>query len=238
MAAAKSNWSATETNVLISILKEQNIIERLDGRKFRNTDLFKNVHDKLKEVGVDRTVEQIRNRWKTLKSAYYKAKLHNNRSGVDPTNFPFYDQMDEVMGGRPLSNVGENGVDVGFEEGPDVETLDEANVSVSDDEHSITEARENDPTQDACEGSSHASDSTVQSTAKKRSKSKSASGYERALRTWSVDQQAFLQELQSSQNRWCSETLYRAGVLSMSFSVRDLGGVTLLCGVYWRLALK
>ena len=34
-------------------------------------------------------------------------------------------------GGRPLSNVGENGVDVGFEEAPDVETLDEANVSVS-----------------------------------------------------------------------------------------------------------
>ena len=130
-AAAKSNWYATETNVLISILKEENIIERLDGRKFWNSDLFKTVHDKLKEVGVDCTVEQIRNRWKTLKSAYYKAKLHNNRSGVDPTNFPFYDQMDEVMCGWPLSNVGENGVDVGFQEAPDVETSDEANVSVS-----------------------------------------------------------------------------------------------------------
>lgn len=37
------------------------------------------------------------------------------------------------------------------------------------------------------------------------SKSKSASGYERALRTWAVDQQAFLQDLQSSQNRWVEQ---------------------------------
>ncbi|KAL1270899.1 hypothetical protein QQF64_029915 [Cirrhinus molitorella] len=54
------------------------------------------------------------------------------RSGIDPTNFPFFDEMDEVMGERPLSNVTENGVDVGFEEPPDVETSNEAHISVSD----------------------------------------------------------------------------------------------------------
>lgn len=53
---------------------------------------------------------------------------------------------------------------------------------------------------DSCEGSSQGS--TVQSTTKKRTKSKSASGYERALRSWSAGQQAFLQEMQESQNRW------------------------------------
>lgn len=36
-------------------------------------------------------------------------------------------------------------------------------------------------------------------------KSKSASGYERALRTWSTDQQAFLQEMQESQNSWITQ---------------------------------
>ncbi|KAL1246691.1 hypothetical protein QQF64_034380 [Cirrhinus molitorella] len=208
-AAAKSNWGYSETSVLINILKENNIINRLDGRKIRNADLFKTVHEKLKEAGVDRTVEQIKNKWKILKTAYYKAKLNNNRSGMDPSSFPFFEEMDEVMGGRPLSNVTENGVDVGFEEPPDVENLAETSISVSDDdEHSISEATEKDPTQttqDPCEGSSHATDLPVQSTAKKRIKSKSASGYERALKTWAIDQQAFLHNLQSSQNRWAEQ---------------------------------
>ena len=88
----------------------------LDGRKTRNTELFKKVHEKLSEAGVDRNVEQIRNRWKTLKAGYYKAKQHNSKSGYDPNNFPFFEPMDEIMGGRPLANIAGNGVDVGFEE--------------------------------------------------------------------------------------------------------------------------
>lgn len=101
----------------------------MDGRKFRNTDLFKAVREKLKEAGADRTVEQIRNRWKTLKTSYFKAKMHNSKSGADPSYFPFFDQMDEIMGGRPLSNVGDNGVDVGFPERDEEETLDEISIS-------------------------------------------------------------------------------------------------------------
>lgn len=130
-AAAKTNWSSAETMHLLNTLKELNIIERLDGRKIRNVDLFKTVCEKLKEAGASRTVEQIRNRWKTLKTAYFKAKIHNNRSGADPSNFPCFDKMEEIMGGRPLSNVSDSGVDVGFPDPCDEETSLDVNVSVS-----------------------------------------------------------------------------------------------------------
>uniref|UniRef100_A0A3P9LH28 Myb/SANT-like DNA-binding domain-containing protein n=1 Tax=Oryzias latipes TaxID=8090 RepID=A0A3P9LH28_ORYLA len=94
----------------------KSISKRLDGRKSRNTELFILVHKRLKEVGIDRSIEQIKNRWQSLKTTYYKAKTHNSRSGVDPSSFPYYQVMDNFMGDRPLSNVPTNGVDVGFEE--------------------------------------------------------------------------------------------------------------------------
>lgn len=40
------------------IFKEMNIIERLDGRKIRNCEPFKQVREKMKEGGLDRSVEQ------------------------------------------------------------------------------------------------------------------------------------------------------------------------------------
>lgn len=73
-----------------------------------------------------------------MKTAYYKAESQNNKSGSDPTNFPFYESMDEVMGGRPLANVADHGVDVGFEdESCDGETY-AFNVTSDDVEASIS----------------------------------------------------------------------------------------------------
>lgn len=57
--AVKHNWSVAET-ALLNILKEEKVVERLDGRKSRNNDLFKQVFEKLKEAGINRSVEQIK----------------------------------------------------------------------------------------------------------------------------------------------------------------------------------
>lgn len=54
------NWSVAETTLLLNILKEEKVVERLDGRKSRNNDLFKQVFEKLKEAGINRSVEQIK----------------------------------------------------------------------------------------------------------------------------------------------------------------------------------
>ncbi|XP_057705514.1 uncharacterized protein LOC130923669 [Corythoichthys intestinalis] len=210
------NWSPAESLYLIQTLKEFNIIARLDGRKTRNRELFKKVHEKLQEAGIDRSVDQKRNRWKTLKTGYHKAKEKNNRSGYDPTNFPYFETMDEVMGGRPLANIDVHGVDVGFEEelcdgdssslnaAPDAET----NVCISalqlpvmfNNEHNSMEGAEEN-TEASEDSTSQTSDSTVPRAVKKKTQSKPTSSYERALLTWSAHQQAFMERMQASQNQ-------------------------------------
>lgn len=56
--------------------------------------------------------------WKALKSPYYKCKKHNNTSGSDPQKCPFYDELDQLLGHRPLSSVDDNAIDIAFEDPP------------------------------------------------------------------------------------------------------------------------
>lgn len=107
MACGKQNWSATEITLLLNILKEQKIVERLDSRKSRNNELFKQVFDKLQEAWINRTVEQIIKCWK---SGYYKAKSQNNKSD------------------KELVNVTAHGIDVSFPV-PEEDSLDGASVT-------------------------------------------------------------------------------------------------------------
>lgn len=46
----------------------------LDGRKVRNNKLFKVAHRRMTAAGYHRSVDQLKFRWKLLKSAYYKCK--------------------------------------------------------------------------------------------------------------------------------------------------------------------
>lgn len=99
---------------LIKTLKEFQILKYMDGRKTRNGDLFKKVSVELEKSKFIRSAEQVRVRWKALKTAYYKAKRANDISGHDPQTSPFYAEMDELLGHWPLSTVEDRGVDVGF----------------------------------------------------------------------------------------------------------------------------
>lgn len=50
----------------------------LDGRKVRNNKLFKVAHRRMTAAGYHRSVDQLKFRWKLLKSAYYKCKREPN----------------------------------------------------------------------------------------------------------------------------------------------------------------
>lgn len=71
-ANKKQNWDVRETELLLEILKELDIKNCLDGRKVRNNKLFKVAHRRMTAAGYHRTVDQLKFRWKLLKSAYYK----------------------------------------------------------------------------------------------------------------------------------------------------------------------
>ena len=113
----------------MEILKEQDIFRRMDQRKVRHSDLLKDVHQKLKDAGYSRSIEQMKNRWKVLKASYHKAKQAVDRSGAAPTNFPFFEKINSFIGGRPIFNVEENGVDIGFRTDEDVNVTSSGKLS-------------------------------------------------------------------------------------------------------------
>ncbi|XP_068446144.1 pyrroline-5-carboxylate reductase 3 isoform X1 [Clinocottus analis] len=70
----KQNWDVKETELFLDILKELDMKKCLDGRKVRNNKLFKVAHRRMTAAGYHRSVDQLKFRWKLLKSAYYKCK--------------------------------------------------------------------------------------------------------------------------------------------------------------------
>lgn len=104
------NWTTLETSFMLSIIRDKNILQLLDGKRYRNTDIFKVVEEELKIRGFMKTSAQIRTKWKTLKLNYFKTKRTNNTSGWCRVNCPFWDELDELLGHRPACSV-EGGVD-------------------------------------------------------------------------------------------------------------------------------
>ncbi|XP_049446709.1 zinc finger protein with KRAB and SCAN domains 2-like [Epinephelus fuscoguttatus] len=108
-------WKDDESVLMLTLLKELNILKYVDGRKTRNGDLFKKVAEQMKEGGFTQTPEQICIRWKHLKKTYYQARKNNSTIGHNQVTCPFGNALEELLGPRPLSQVDHHGVDIGFE---------------------------------------------------------------------------------------------------------------------------
>ncbi|XP_061565593.1 uncharacterized protein LOC133420050 [Cololabis saira] len=232
MAARGRRWSREETICLIKSLEDQEIIKRTDGRKHNNRGLYKAVAAKLKEGGfADRDAPQAKNKWKLLKQEYNKAKAHNQRSGADCSSFPFYEEVDRVLGGGSVENDEEYGIEVELNESSASE-MNESSISDEDDDDSTLEEQ---PSVASCSstppngqadgnapGTSLAGDDDVgggecqltgtedtagaQPRRKKRRKMPTGnSGCEWALRSWSEEQAKMLQEMQDREHRWIEE---------------------------------
>ncbi|RXN07846.1 zinc finger and SCAN domain-containing 29-like protein [Labeo rohita] len=109
-------WSEEETDFLLQTLKEMNIDRYRDGRKHRNSLIFRKVCARHKEAGFARSCDQVKHRWKTLKSIYYKAKKQNN--GSSNAAFKHFDTMEEIFGHRPLVVMtNQSGADIDLKDG-------------------------------------------------------------------------------------------------------------------------
>jgi hypothetical protein len=92
--------------LLLDIFKEQNIIKLFDGKKYKNQDVYKKIHQEMAKNGVARkTVEQIKNKWKSFKTAYNNAKKNNKCSGSERIICDFFEDLDEILGSRPASSL-------------------------------------------------------------------------------------------------------------------------------------
>ncbi|XP_020492902.1 pyrroline-5-carboxylate reductase 3 [Labrus bergylta] len=91
----KQNWDVKETELFLEILKELDMEKCLDGRKVRNAKIFKVAHRRMTAAGYQRSVDQLKFRWKLLKSAYYKRKREPNSSA--PTKIQGWWRYEKTM---------------------------------------------------------------------------------------------------------------------------------------------
>ncbi|TNN80401.1 hypothetical protein EYF80_009425 [Liparis tanakae] len=108
-------WTEEQTECMLNILKELNILKFMDGRKTRNGGLFQKAALKMVKAGFPRTAEQIRIRWKNVKKAFFLAKRDNGASGRGHATCPCYDVLDDLLGSRSVSLVKHSGVDSGVQ---------------------------------------------------------------------------------------------------------------------------
>lgn len=99
-SARGKGWSEDENRIFIDIWGSDSVQARLDGT-LRNAIAFRTIQEKMKEMGFDRTLKEIKNKIKNLKRDYKKVIHHNKRSGVEPRDMPYKDVLDNILGDRP-----------------------------------------------------------------------------------------------------------------------------------------
>ncbi|XP_057192657.1 ATP-dependent (S)-NAD(P)H-hydrate dehydratase isoform X2 [Triplophysa rosa] len=94
-------WSDMETRALLNIWGEHDVQTALDGN-FRNSHVYRDIANRLCELGFDRTPDQCRIRVKSLKRQYYQAKEGSKKNGQYHKMCKFYDEMENILSNRSL----------------------------------------------------------------------------------------------------------------------------------------
>lgn len=217
-------WSEEETDLLLQTLKQMNIDRYTDGRKHRNSLIFRKVCARHREAGFARSCDQVKHRWKTLKAIYYKAKRQSSSS-----SFKHFDTMEEIFGHRPLVLVtsprsdhrdGSARDSRDDEEEEEEEEGEEEEDNVEDDvEGGIQEIQsvkmENEPlilTQASQESSSASTETSTSSS----TQPSAAPGVLKRRRSCCAglhtQYQGFLERLQQTQNAWLEQQLEQSHI--------------------------
>lgn len=97
------NWSSHETVLFIELCKEEKILEKMDGKRFRWAEVLIPVKEKMEnsEFKFTRDVTQLTVKLKALRTEYRKAQEQNGTSGAAPSKFLFFNEMEDLLGSRP-----------------------------------------------------------------------------------------------------------------------------------------
>ncbi|XP_041092173.1 uncharacterized protein LOC121304829 [Polyodon spathula] len=98
-------WSEGDTFALLALIEELGLVRELDKKRQRNDSHFKRLRHTLAKRNIDFTVNQIRNRWKSLKHKYRKIKTVGYRSGAAKLSaiesFRYFKKLDRMLARRP-----------------------------------------------------------------------------------------------------------------------------------------
>ncbi|GCB72773.1 uncharacterized protein [Scyliorhinus torazame] len=101
---ASKNWADEEIKGLLSIWKDRSIQNQLAGA-VRNKDVFVRISSSLNALGVNRDWKQCRAKVKNLKYEY-RTMVNQRKSGRRCKSMRFYNEIDAVLGCRPLHAKG------------------------------------------------------------------------------------------------------------------------------------
>ncbi|XP_046384535.1 uncharacterized protein LOC124154701 [Ischnura elegans] len=106
-------WSEQETMHLINLIKEEDIMRLLDGKRSRNSDIYMRLVGPMSEAGYIRDVNQLRTKWKHLQQEYRKEVAARGRSGGAGHASPYFEALHEILGHRANVTFVEEGIDSG-----------------------------------------------------------------------------------------------------------------------------
>ena len=103
VAGKTQNWGFVETKTLICLWAEEDIQRQLASMG-RKKNIWEGKAMKLQESGYSRSGDQCKTRMHNLQQKYKKVKTLNNTSGQGKNSFPFYEEIDKVLGHKPSIN--------------------------------------------------------------------------------------------------------------------------------------
>ncbi|XP_037930840.1 uncharacterized protein LOC119665683 isoform X1 [Teleopsis dalmanni] len=90
-------WKNEELLHLLVILKQQNVVELLNGKKKKSKAIFSDITEKLRQKGVNKTRAQVKTKFQSLKFQYNKIKRNNSTNGVDRQTLQYLEMLDEIL---------------------------------------------------------------------------------------------------------------------------------------------
>ncbi|XP_015196484.1 uncharacterized protein [Lepisosteus oculatus] len=98
-------WTETDTFTMLALIEELDLVRELDKKRQRNDSHFRRLRHSLAKRNIHFTVNQIRNRWKSLKHKYRKIKTAGYRSAAARLSaiesFRYFKKLDRMLARRP-----------------------------------------------------------------------------------------------------------------------------------------
>ncbi|KAK4880774.1 hypothetical protein RN001_008920 [Aquatica leii] len=110
-AAKREAWEVEETRFLLRLICAKQVLKPLDRKRFRAADIFQHLEEPMHERRYLKNGKQMQTRFKTFRFQYNRYKRQLNRSGEENCrpDFPFFEEMNVLLGDRPISQL--EGVD-------------------------------------------------------------------------------------------------------------------------------
>ncbi|XP_031429810.2 uncharacterized protein LOC105909759 isoform X2 [Clupea harengus] len=106
-------WTETDTFAMLTLIEQLDLVHELDKKRQRNDSHFRRLRHSLAKRHIHFTVNQIRNRWKSLKHKYRKIKTASYRSPAARLSamesFRYFRMLDRMLAHRPKADTPEEG---------------------------------------------------------------------------------------------------------------------------------